>query len=651
MAAVDDLERQAVVDHGADVPARVGDLGERRQHVEPADGARGPPERLGPRPDRVAHLLEQLVLEPPDPLLGRQDRRLGHPELSGDVPLGARERLSADVLGGHARRLRVAHLDPVAEDAVVTDPEARDTRARPLAALELADPGAGLAGPRDQLPDVVEGVALVGEARQQPARRRRDRAAQLREGRERDPEPDEVPRVGDAHRGAPGEPLDVAHPLEPPPDGVAGRRRRDERLDRVLALPDHLRIEERPEQPLAQEPGAHRRVRPVEGAEERRAELEGLDRGRVDRHGVGGKEALEPRQVAEGLAVGVPQVREGARGRLEPDRHARQAQGVERGDLEVGAERLDTGPEGEGRGIAEGQHGAPRGQAVAEALLLAERRRQEDLGRPADERRVDQLGAALADPELAGRDVREGEPERAPGLDERQQEVVGGALEEGGVRHGAGGDDPDDLATQELLAAAGSLHLLAEGNLLPRPDQPRDVRLGRVMGDARHLGALPGGERDLEQPGPALGVLEEHLVEVAEPKEQEVIGIAPLQLLVLLHHRRQRRRRPHGLMAARSRSQVASSASGSTFTSPSTAMKLVSPFQRGTTWTCRWPSTPAPATRPWLRPMLKPSGRYARRSAAVACWTSVIASPSSSGVASSTDPTWRFTTASTWPEA
>ena len=211
-------------------------------------------------------------------------------------------------------------------------------------------------------------------------------------------------------------------------------------------------------------------------------------------------------------------------------------------------------------------------------MYLLSKEGGEDLGRPADERRVEELGAALADPELAGRDVREGEPERRPALDERQQEVVGGALEEGGVRHGAGGDDPDDLAPQELLAAAGRLHLLAEGDLLPRPHEPRDVGLGRVLGDAGHLGALPGGERDLEQPGPALGVLEEHLVEVAEPEEQEVIGIAPLQLLVLLHHRRQRGRRPHGLTAARSRSQVAPSASGSTFTSP---------VQRGTTWTCR----------------------------------------------------------------
>src|SRR5262245_10374455 len=37
-------------------------------------------------------------------------------------------------------------------------------------------------------------------------------------------------------------------------------------------------------------------------------------------------------------------------------------------------------------------------------------------------------------------------------------------------------------------------------------------------------------------------------------------------------------------------------------------MKLVSPFQRGTMCQWRWPGRPAPATRPRLRPTLKPSG-------------------------------------------
>ena len=44
-------------------------------------------------------------------------------------------------------------------------------------------------------------------------------------------------------------------------------------------------------------------------------------------------------------------------------------------------------------------------------------------------------------------------------------------------------------------------------------------------------------------------------------------------------------------------------------------MKFVSPFQRGTTCRCRWPSTPAPATRPRLIPALNPCGDIAAVSA------------------------------------
>ena len=46
-----------------------------------------------------------------------------------------------------------------------------------------------------------------------------------------------------------------------------------------------------------------------------------------------------------------------------------------------------------------------------------------------------------------------------------------------------------------------------------------------------------------------------------------------------------------------------------TLASPTTGMKLVSPFQRGTMCQCRWPGTPAPATRPRFSPTLKPVRR------------------------------------------
>ena len=37
-------------------------------------------------------------------------------------------------------------------------------------------------------------------------------------------------------------------------------------------------------------------------------------------------------------------------------------------------------------------------------------------------------------------------------------------------------------------------------------------------------------------------------------------------------------------------------------------MKLVSPFQRGTTWTCRWSSMPAPADPALVEPDVEALG-------------------------------------------
>ena len=56
--------------------------------------------------------------------------------------------------------------------------------------------------------------------------------------------------------------------------------------------------------------------------------------------------------------------------------------------------------------------------------------------------------------------------------------------------------------------------------------------------------------------------------------------------------------------AAATRSRVSARCSGNTFTSASTGMKLVSPAQRGTTCSCTWSMTPAPAIRPRFQPRL-----------------------------------------------
>src|SRR5262249_24360460 len=117
-----------------------------------------------------------------------------------------------------------------------------------------------------------------------------------------------------------------------------------------------------------------------------------------------------------------------------------------------------------------------------------------------------------------------------------------------------------------------------------------------------------GRQRDREQPGPQLSVLQEQLVEVAEPEQQQMVGIALLERAVLLHHRRvDAGGASVHATRLRNRSHVVVSSSGSTRVSPTTDPKWRPPPRRGTTGMCRWPSIPAPATRPWLRPRLKPS--------------------------------------------
>jgi hypothetical protein len=83
------------------------------------------------------------------------------------------------------------------------------------------------------------------------------------------------------------------------------------------------------------------------------------------------------------------------------------------------------------------------------------------------------------------------------------------------------------------LASLGVLDLVAHGDLAAGAQQLADVALEGVVRHAAHrrLGGgpfLPRGELDLEDRRRALGVLEEQLVEVAHPVEEDgVPGAAP----------------------------------------------------------------------------------------------------------------------------
>ena len=131
-------------------------------------------------------------------------------------------------------------------------------------------------------------------------------------------------------------------------------------------------------------------------------------------------------------------------------------------------------------------------------------------------------------------------PPPLPAVTVNGEEIVaGGAVEHLRVGERAGRDDAHHLAPHELLAAAGRLHLLAHRHLLALADEPGDIGVGGVMRDAGHGRRLARGQRDLQEARAQVGILGEHLVEVAQPEQQEIVRVAALQLAVLLHHGRE----------------------------------------------------------------------------------------------------------------
>jgi hypothetical protein len=87
------------------------------------------------------------------------------------------------------------------------------------------------------------------------------------------------------------------------------------------------------------------------------------------------------------------------------------------------------------------------------------------------------------------------------------------------------------------------LGLLADDDLVAELGEPRDVAARRVVRDAAHrhrvvLALVARGEGQVEQARREHGVLEEHLVEVAEAEEDDRVGILVLDVEELPHERR-----------------------------------------------------------------------------------------------------------------
>ena len=359
---------------------------------------------------------------------------------------------------------------------------------------------------------------------------------------------------------------------ERPAQGLAQRGGFDQEIERIEPAIDGLGVGQRACEPFGDKARPRRGHGEVDRRQERALPRAAESPGQLQ-IGAGGEVDFEARPA-----------RPSCRGR---ERGAR----LELGALDIGQRQSRGGDLGAGesaeavegfdavelayaalgrRAVASGARERRRGQTqgaddLRKKPLVIDRLRGDDLARlePRDLRRETRL-VGFRQRECAGRQIERGE---AVGMTSvtctnplhREENARPARLEQPLLGDRPGRDEPHDVAADDrfrspLLRFRRIFELLADCDAMAERDQPVEIIVGALDRDAAHpdvlaimLAAL--GEHDAERPARDLRVVEEKLVEVAHPIEEQGIGIGGLDLEILRHHRREPRARALGMGA------------------------------------------------------------------------------------------------------
>ena len=483
---------------------------------------------------------------------------------------------------GHGAGLGAAHRQEVAEGAVVLEFESGNAAGAALGGLLLGQPGVLVvelvaqvvqqrihavvdqaAFGEAQRRGVEQGVAQLGgqglklrpgagQGLQRGAAGLGELGRQQGQALEAIGQGHQVAGRGAAGTGAAGQAFQVAHRPQQPAHRQPQGPTCHQLAHAALAPEDRFALHQRRLDPAPQAAAAHGGVgaiqRPEQGALQLAAqlgagELQVAAGGGIEHQGIAGVPAGGQIQGHLRLAGAIEVVHQAAGGAHRQGQLA-QPQAIEAGQGEA---RLEGGAGLRRLKGRAGQGCEPQG-GRAPGGCGRQPPGPEQLGRILLQQLLVQgvAAGALGDPELAGAHVGHGQAPAVALQHHGAEPVVAAGGEHALLQHRAGGEHAGDLALEQFALGGCALHLVAEGHAVAAAHQLAAVALGGVVGDPRHrhpadrLAGLLAREGELQQSRGGDGVLEEALEEVAQPVEQQPLGVGGLELHVVAQHRRER---------------------------------------------------------------------------------------------------------------
>ena len=121
--------------------------------------------------------------------------------------------------------------------------------------------------------------------------------------------------------------------------------------------------------------------------------------------------------------------------------------------------------------------------------------------------------------------------------------VIAVVLQHTALDDRTGCDHPDDVPLDKAFRLGGVLYLLTDSHLIALSDQARHIALVAVEGHAAHgsalrKAALLAGKGKIQLPGRRDGIVEEHLVKIADAVKKNFVLVLIFDFKILLHHGR-----------------------------------------------------------------------------------------------------------------